>query len=147
MRIFQKEKPSLIIVKSTIGYASPLAGKASCHGAPLGEENIVELKKTLGWECAPFEVPEEVFKHCKKFGNKGKRAEKAWKELFKAYAEKYPELICRSIACQFITRDIVAMFEFSIEDERIVKINERHYKIVDASSISSEDLLSYRTHG
>lgn len=61
-------------------------------------------------------------------------------------AEKYPQLICRSIACQFITRDIVAMFEFSIEDERIVKINERHYKIVDAAAISSEDLLSYRTH-
>lgn len=62
-------------------------------------------------------------------------------------AEKYPQLICRSIACQFITWDIVAMFEFLIEDERIVKINERHYKIVDAAAISSEDLLSYRTHG
>ena len=88
----ETEKPSLIIVNSTIGFGSPLAGKASCHGAPLGEENLQLLKDALGWECAPFEVPEEVFKHCKKFANKGKRAEKAWKAMFKEYAEKYPEL-------------------------------------------------------
>lgn len=87
----EKEKPSLIIVKSEIGYGSPLQGSASCHGAPLGEENLAILKKNLGWTAEPFDVPEEVFKHCKKFGNKGKKAEKAWKELFKAYAAKYPE--------------------------------------------------------
>ena len=88
----ETEKPSLIIVKSEIGYGSPLQGSASCHGAPLGDENLAILKKNLGWTAEPFDVPEEVFKHCKKFGNKGKKAEKAWKELFKAYSEKYPEL-------------------------------------------------------
>nr|MBO4517623.1 transketolase [Clostridia bacterium] len=88
----ETEKPSLIIVKSEIGYGSPLQGSASCHGAPLGEENLAILKKNLGWTAEPFDVPEEVFKHCKKFGNKGKKAEKAWKALFAAYAEKYPEL-------------------------------------------------------
>lgn len=61
-------------------------------------------------------------------------------------SEKYPDLICRSIACQFVTRDIVAMFEFSIEEQRIVKVNERHYKIVEASDISGEDLRAYRLH-
>ena len=91
-------KPSLIIVKSVIGYGSPLAGKASCHGAPLGEDNLAALKKELGWDYAPFEVPEEVFKHCKKFAGKGRRAEKAWKEMFKAYSEKYPELAKEYIA-------------------------------------------------
>ncbi len=88
----ETEKPSLIIVKSEIGYGSHLQGNAGCHGAPLGEEGVATLKKNLGWEYAPFEVPEEVFKHCKKFGAKGKRTQKAWKEMFKAYAEKYPEL-------------------------------------------------------
>lgn len=61
-------------------------------------------------------------------------------------AEKYPNLICRSIACQFITDEIVAMFEFSIEDDRIVKINERHYKIIRANDITAEDLEGYRIH-
>ncbi len=88
----EKEKPSLIIVKSEIGYGSHLQGNAGCHGAPLGEEGVATLKKNLGWTEAPFEVPEEVFKHCKKFGSKGRRAQKAWKETFKAYAAKYPEL-------------------------------------------------------
>ena len=88
----ETEKPSLIIVKSFIGYGSPLQNNAGCHGAPLGEENLAALKKNLGWDYAPFEVPEEVFKHCKKFANKGKRAEKAWKAMFKEYSEKYPEL-------------------------------------------------------
>ncbi|MBQ6922710.1 MAG: transketolase, partial [Clostridia bacterium] len=88
----EKNKPSLIIVKSDIGYGSPLQGSASCHGAPLGEENLAVLKKNLGWTAEPFDCPEEVFKHCRKFGNRGKKAEREWKALFKAYAEKYPEL-------------------------------------------------------
>ena len=88
----EKEKPSLIVIKSQIGYGSHLVGQASCHGAPLGEEGVATLKKNLGWECAPFEVPEEVFKHCKKFANKGRKAQRAWKALFKEYQEKYPEL-------------------------------------------------------
>lgn len=61
-------------------------------------------------------------------------------------AEKYPELICRSIACQFVTRDIVAMFEFAIEEQRIVKVNERHYKIVEATEITGDDLRAYSLH-
>ena len=88
----EKNKPSLIVIKSEIGFGSHLQGKASCHGAPLGEEGVAILKKNLGYDYAPFEVPEEVFKHCKKFANKGKRAQKAWKAMFKAYAEQYPEL-------------------------------------------------------
>ncbi len=94
----EKEKPSLIIIKSEIGYGSHLVGKASCHGAPLGEEGVQTLKDNLGWTSAPFEVPEEVFKHCKKFGAKGRKAQKAWKEMFKAYSEQYPELAKEYIA-------------------------------------------------
>lgn len=58
--------------------------------------------------------------------------------------QKYPELICRAIACQFITSDIVAMFEFGVEDGKIVKENERHYKITDAREITGNDLSQYK---
>ena len=88
----EKNKPSLIVIQSVIGFGSHLAGNAACHGAPLGEEGVATLKKNLDWNCEPFEVPEEVFKHCKKFANKGRRAQKAWKAMFKAYEEQYPEL-------------------------------------------------------
>ena len=94
----ETQKPTLIICKSVIGYGSPLAGKESCHGAPLGADNTKALKENLGWTLDAFEVPEEVFAHCKKTANKGKRAEKAWKEMFKAYAEKYPELASEYLA-------------------------------------------------
>ena len=96
----ETEKPSLIIVQSFIGYGSHLQGKAGCHGAPLGEQGVATLKKNLDWNYAPFEVPEEVFKHCKKFGNKGKKAQKAWKAMFNEYAAKYPELAKEYIAWQ-----------------------------------------------
>lgn len=88
----ETEKPSLIVIKSVIGYGSALAGKASCHGSPLGEEGLAILKKNLNWTSAPFEVPEEVYAHCRRFANKGKRAEKNWKKLFAEYSAKYPEL-------------------------------------------------------
>ncbi|MBE7087416.1 MAG: transketolase [Clostridiales bacterium] len=88
----ETSKPSLIIIASEIGFGSHLQGNAKCHGSPLGDEGVATLKKNLGYDYPPFEVPEEVFKHCKKFASKGKRAEKAWKEMFKAYSEKYPEL-------------------------------------------------------
>ncbi|MBQ0099252.1 MAG: transketolase, partial [Firmicutes bacterium] len=88
----EKNKPTLIQITSVIGFGSDLAGNAGCHGAPLGEEGVANLKKNLGYNYPPFEVPDEVFAHCKKFAKKGKKAEKAWKELFKAYSEKYPEL-------------------------------------------------------
>ena len=94
----EKEKPSLIVIQSKIGFGSHLEGNAACHGAPLGEEGVATLKKNLGWDYAPFEVPEEVFKHCKKFANKGRRAQKAWKAMFKAYSEQYPELAKEYIA-------------------------------------------------
>lgn len=88
----EKEKPSLIIVNSKIGYGSHLEGTSGCHGAPLGEEGVKILRKNLNWDYPPFEVPEEVFKHCKKFSNKGRKAHRQWKAMLKEYSQKYPEL-------------------------------------------------------
>ena len=87
-----KDKPSLIVVKTTIGFGSPLAGKADCHGSPLGVANLEATKAALGWTEAPFEVPEEVFEFCRNAVHRGKRAEAKWNKLFKAYEAEYPEL-------------------------------------------------------
>lgn len=62
----EREKPSLIKVKTRIGYGSAKEGQASAHGEPLGEENVRELKKYLGFEGQePFTVPAEVREHMK----------------------------------------------------------------------------------
>ncbi len=86
------ERPSVIICKTVIGYGSPLAGSAACHGAPLGEENLKKLKENLGWTCEPFEIPDEVADHCGAIARKGASRQGKWKRLFKEYEIAYPDL-------------------------------------------------------
>ena len=88
----ETSKPSLIIVKSIIGYGSPKAGSADVHGAPLGEVALDELKKNLNWEYAPFEVPEEVLSNVKTYIRKGAKVENDWQVLFDTYQREFPEL-------------------------------------------------------
>lgn len=89
----ETEKPSLIIVKTTIGYGSPKAGTAAVHGAPLGKEGLAATKAALGYADYPdFTVPEEVYAHARKAASRGKRAERNWKKLMKAYRAAYPDL-------------------------------------------------------
>ncbi len=88
----EKNKPSLIVCHTTIGYGSPNQGSASTHGAPLGSANIEALRKNLNYNYPPFTVPEEVYKHTKSAGRRGARIERAWKAMFKEYSAKYPEL-------------------------------------------------------
>ncbi|SPT69611.1 transketolase [Anaerobiospirillum thomasii] len=88
----QKEtsRPSLIICTTTIGFGSPnKAGKASSHGAPLGDEEIALTKKALGWNYGAFEVPDDVYAQWNAC-DKGAKLEKAWDELFAKYKEQYP---------------------------------------------------------
>lgn len=88
------DKPSIILVRTEIGYGSPnKQGKASAHGEPLGEEEIKLTKENLGWQYTePFFVPEEVKAHMAAWAEEGAKKEAAWNEMFAAYSEKYPEL-------------------------------------------------------
>ena len=85
-------KPSLICCKTIIGFGAPnKAGSHSCHGAPLGEEEIALTRMELDWESAPFEIPEDVYKGWD-HKEAGQRHENVWKEKFAAYQEAHPEL-------------------------------------------------------
>lgn len=88
----EKNKPTVIICRSVIGYGSPLAGSADCHGAPIGEENLQATKKNLGWDLPPFEVPEDVKEHCLAIANERAKKEDEWNDLFARYEQAYPEL-------------------------------------------------------
>lgn len=86
-------QPTLIEVKTVIGYGSPnKAGSSASHGAPLGEEELKLTKRNYDWEYEPFQVPEEVYKDFhEKVGIKGEKAEAEWGRLLEEYKEKYPE--------------------------------------------------------
>ncbi len=88
------DKPSLIKVNTVIGFGAPnKQGKASAHGEPLGEEEIVLAKKNLGWKhVEEFFVPEDVKAHFEALRAEGARKEAAWKKLFAEYEKAYPEL-------------------------------------------------------
>ncbi len=84
------DKPSLICCKTIIGFGSPnKSGSHDCHGAALGDEEVALTRKELGWEYAPFEIPDDVYAGWDA-KEKGANAEKSWDEKFAAYAAEFP---------------------------------------------------------
>jgi len=90
-----KDRPTLIVVDSHIGYGSPHKQDSSeAHGEPLGEEEVRLAKKSYGWpEDAKFLVPEGVLEHFREgIGKRGRESRAQWDKLFSQYTEKFPEL-------------------------------------------------------
>ncbi len=87
----EKRRPTLISVRTHIGYGSPLQDTPKVHGAPLGPEAVAETRKRLGWPYPPFEIPAEVYADFRVVLDRGVEAEEAWEKLFEAYAWEYPE--------------------------------------------------------
>lgn len=87
------DRPSLIIVPSTIGFGCPdRQGKPSAHGEPLGDANLIETKKYLGMPEAAFTVPEGVYAHTQSVAERGEAAQAAYDAMFAKYRAEYPEL-------------------------------------------------------
>ncbi len=85
-------QPTLICCRTVIGYGSPnKQGTASCHGAPLGDDEIKLAKEQLGWTEAPFEVPDDI-----RAGwdarDAGAKSNNQWNELFEEYSQAHPKL-------------------------------------------------------
>lgn len=87
-----KDKPSLIRVKTIIGFGLPKQGTSKAHSDAPGEEAVREMKRNLGWdENAQFLVPSEVYEVYRKAIENGANLESEWNELVDAYAAKFPE--------------------------------------------------------
>jgi transketolase len=75
----KSKKPNIISCKTVIGFGSPnRSGKSSSHGSPLGNEEILLVRKKLKWSHSPFEIPEDILKDWRKIGEKGSVLEKKW---------------------------------------------------------------------
>jgi transketolase len=89
----ETDKPSLVEIKTVIGFGSPKEGTSAVHGAPLGEDGISVAKAVYGWEYPDFTVPEEVSNRFKEqINDKGAKAEANWNAMFANYEKTHPEL-------------------------------------------------------
>ena len=116
------KRPSLIVVKTQIGYGCPAKqGKASAHGEPLGEENVAALKKNLGWPSQEaFYVPDEVYANYKAITEAKAKDEEAWNAMFAEYCAKFPEMK-EAWDAEFnmdIAKDLIDNEEFWAYDEK-----------------------------
>jgi transketolase len=89
----ETRKPSLIAVRTHIGYGSPLHDSPKVHGEPMGPENARATRQNLGWpDLPPFSVPAEVRTHYREAIPRGTALEREWREMFGRYSQKYPDL-------------------------------------------------------
>ncbi|WAT24886.1 transketolase [Aerococcus urinaeequi] len=89
----EDEKPSIIEIKTTIGFGSPLAGSHKVHGNPLSKEQWQDTKKELGYHYEDFDVPKEAEERFKSnIRERGSREYENWKLQFDLYSKKYPAL-------------------------------------------------------
>ena len=98
------DKPSMIEIRTEIGFGAENAGTAAVHGAPLGPDGTKFAKTSYKWDGEDFFVPEEVYDRFEeKIATKGANKESEWNELLDGYKEAYPEL--------------AAQFEAAVNDE------------------------------
>ncbi len=93
-RAKSQDRPTLIAVRTHIGYGSPnKQDKASAHGSPLGEDEVKLTKEAYGWpEDKLFDIPNDALNHFREAIPHGQKEDNSWNDLFSAYQERYPEL-------------------------------------------------------
>jgi transketolase len=85
------DQPTLIEIRTIIGFGTSVSGTSKVHGAPIGNEEASKLRENLKWEYAPFEIPKEIYDHYKqKVASRGKRTYNKWSKLMDDYKVQYP---------------------------------------------------------
>ncbi len=89
----ESDRPTLITIKTEIGFGSPKQGSEKAHGEPLGLENITKTRQTLEWdESEPFKISDEIYAHFDQLALRGDAQEKEHQTLVENYRKEYPEL-------------------------------------------------------
>jgi hypothetical protein len=108
----------------------------------IGQIEIDEVYVALDRQGVQYVIPVQAK------GGKDQLAVVQTKQDLACCAEKFPTLVCRSVSAQFIDvegkNEKIAMFELSVEDGRVVIVEEKHYRLVPSAEISIEELAAYR---
>lgn len=128
-----KQHPSLIIVRTHIGFGTAKQDMASCHGEPLGKEVLAEAKVKAGWDGEKmFQVPAEVAEHFNGKLNDCQQAEDEWNMLFQGYFAKFPDM-----AMELHNR---MMNDFTIDTDKLFQLFEGKEKA--ATREASGDVIN-----
>ncbi|WP_045521526.1 transketolase [Neobacillus niacini] len=135
-------KPSLIIVKTKIGYGSPnKGGKSASHGSPLGKNEIELVKENYQWNHEPFFVDSRVRNHFEDYIDNNEQKERKWKEVFKDYQHHYPEeskLLTNILSHPIeIEKSILPIFE----ENTYISTREASEKVLNAFAKSNISLI------
>ena len=115
----KSNKPTIISCKTIIGFGSPnKSGKASSHGSPLGEEEIILVRKKLKWNNQPFEVPQKILDEWRKIGKKGEQLENNWLKIIN---KKNPEIKDKLY-------EMNEKFDLNALENLIQKEKEKHFE-------------------
>ena len=109
-----QDQPTLIICKTVIGFGSPnKQGKESCHGAPLGDDEITATREKLGWNYGPFEIPADVYQQWSA-KDRGDAVEASWNKRWVAYEQEFPQLAAE--LKRRLNRELPTDFEQQVVD-------------------------------
>ena len=86
------DRPTIIEVKTTIGYGTPQAGTNKVHGAALGEANIAAMRKFYNWNYAPFEIPTAIYQQFDHYINDKQEQYNDWNQMLKNYKQEYGDV-------------------------------------------------------
>ncbi len=132
-------KPSLICCKTIIGWGSPnKQGTASTHGAPLGEDEIQQVRVEIGWGHEPFQIPDNIYSEWSAT-ERGAAFENQWQERFNEYQNKYPDC-----AAEFLRRVNGKLPDnWSIESQKVINCAVDEKKTVATRKASELALDGY----
>ncbi len=136
----EQDKPTLICCKTVIGFGSPnKQGKEDCHGAPLGDDEIALVRKTINWEHAPFEIPQNIYDGWSA-DKAGAQAESDWQAKFDAYRAAHPEL-----AAEFERRVIKQALpaEFAAKADAFIKECQAKGEKIASRKASQNAIAAY----
>ncbi len=130
----REDRPSLIRISTKIGYGSPKEGSASCHGSPLGEDNIAKTKETLGWPTglAPFEVPNEILTYLGQVRERLATEEESWNQLYDDWATANGE-------CAELLECAMSRSDLTLDLDEILAVLDRD----EATRASSGKVLNF----
>jgi len=132
------KKPNLISCRTIIGYGSPnKSGKASSHGAALGEKEVELVRKKLNWNYKPFEIPKEILDEWRKIGHKGIKLEKKWNVIYNQKSKKIKEEFSR-----LVNNKLPKNFDKIIKDQKKKIFETKPYIASRQSSASVLEIIA-----